>query len=180
MSERARALASDTRLQRLVIWGMCSVSLCITLALIRSIKVSTGLDPFSVLVYGFLPVGAMLVAGMACAGYMLGARHFQWRADGWDLLFLMATCLLLQILLVAIDYWSALAGSPELAGHLSYAKFFAETLTTAEYIGKSHNYAQYHPLGEPGLLLMLPRIGGLLALAKVIHGSVGRPKSNSY
>ena len=171
---------NDTRMQRLVIWGLCTVSLCITLALIRSIKVKTGLDPFSVLVYGFIPVGAMFVAGMASAGYILGAQYFKWRADGWDLLFLMSICLLLQILLVAIDYWSALAARPDLVGHLSYAKFFSETLTTAEYIGKSHDFARPHPLGEAGLLLMLPRIGGLLALAKLIHGSFGRPKSNSY
>jgi hypothetical protein len=164
--------------QRYAIWGLCLVTLCITIAFIRAVKVGTGIDPFSITFWGFVPVGAMLAAAAATSGYMLAAHRLHWQADLWDLLFLMAACLMLQVLLVAVDYWALLLARPSLSGQLSYSQYFAESLTQAQYTVQSRQYGTSRPqaIGESGWILLLPRLGCLLAIAKVIHGNVGRAK----
>ena len=157
--------------RRLIVWSACLLTYGITLVLLRSIKTATGLDPFSILIQGFLPIGAVCVAGLAVSGFMLGAAYVKLRADRWDLLFLLLACFLLNFIIVAVDYRLLLAAQPELAAHLSYGRYFALALTTPEYLTSSSHFgaAPPHPIGEPGWLLLLPRLGCLLGVAKLVH-----------
>jgi hypothetical protein len=165
-------------IQRYKMWGMCLVSLGLTIALIRFVKVAVGIDAFSLTLWGFVPVGAMVAAAAAASGYMLYADSIKWPADLWDLLFLMVACLTLQVLLVAVDYWAVLLARPQLSGRFSYAQFFADSLTQVEYTARSRQYGTARPqkMGESGWIMLLPRIGGMLATAKVIHGNFGRTR----
>jgi hypothetical protein len=157
--------------RRLTVWGICILTYCITLALMRAIKVATGLDPFSVVLKGFIPVGAVCVAALAISGFVLGAHLFKLPADRWDLLFLMACCVLLQFIIVAVDYWLLLQAHSELAGRLSYGRYFSLALTTPEYVFTSSSYGTSRPqaIGESGWILLLPRLGCLLGVAKLAH-----------
>jgi hypothetical protein len=157
--------------RRLSVWGLCILTYCVTLALVHAIKAATGLDPFSVVFKGFIPVGAVCVAAVAISGFVLGAHYFKLPADRWDLLFLMASCFLLQFIIVAVDYWLLLRAHSELAGSLSYGRYFSLALTTPEYVFTSSTYgtSRPHAIGESGWILLLPRMGCLLGVAKLAH-----------
>lgn len=170
-STPSNAESRQRLVRRLGVWGLCIVTYCLTLALLGSIKMATGLDPFSVVLQGFIPVGAVCVAAVAISGFVLGAYHVKLKADRWDLLFLMAACLLLQFVIVAVDYWLLLRAHSALAGRLSYGQFFSLVLTTPEYAFTSSQYGNSGPraIGEAGYILLLPRLGFLLAVAKLAH-----------
>ncbi len=164
-------------MRRLTVWGLCLFSYSLTLVLLRTIKLGTGLDPFSVVFQGFIPVGAVCVAAVAISGFVLGAHYYKLTADRWDLLFLMAACVLLQFVIVGIDYWLLLRTHAELVGRLSYGQYFSLVLITPEYVSSSAQYGNSapRPIGEAGYLLLLPRLGFLLALAKFAHTKFEAP-----
>lgn len=172
----------QTPRQRLALWGMCMASLLLATALVKLIAAVVGIDVFSILLWSFVPVGAIAVAAVALSGYAAGAQLFRWQGDGWDLLFLMVVCLALQLLMVGVDYLWLLRAQPSLAHQLTFAKFFSYSITSVEYQFNSSSVPQAsmpypQAVGDAGYLLLMPRIGALLAMAKVVHGSVGRQKS---
>lgn len=119
---------------------MCLVTLCITIAVIHTIKAVIDVDPFSLTFWGFVPVGAVCVALAAISGYMLAAARMNWQSDIWDLLFLMVTCLMLQVLLVGSEYVAILMAGPQEATPVGFGRFFSDSLTQAEYTIHSRQF----------------------------------------
>lgn len=162
---------------RLKIWALCVVSLCISVAINYVFEAEFGLNLFSIILWRFVPVGAMAMAFVAGGGFVLGATRYQWRADRLDLLFLMVICVSLQILIVVVAYWAMLVQYPN-ASSISFARFFERVVTSMQYTSVSRQFgvSKAAELGEAGWLLVIPRIGCLLAIAKVIHSKCGGDK----
>jgi hypothetical protein len=179
---RSAAGAAILGQSRLRVWLPCLASFALTVALIHACKMFTGLDLFSFVMWAFVPVGAMVCGAIALSGFMYGANRHAWSPDGWDLLFLMTLCVLLQLLLVALEYWTVQLVHPEWVDGMGFAHFFSASLMSAKYTIHSRQFANAAPaqaMGQAGLLMLLPRMGCLLAMAKVVQSSFGRPTKGS-
>ncbi len=163
-------------LARLKIWGFCLVTTALTIALLQTTKQTTGLNLIGFTMWVFVPVGALVVAALALTGFWGAANRYQWLPDTADLLFLMTLCVLLQVVPVALDYWTVLHFRPDLDGHLSFGTFFSHSLKSATYVINSSQHPNAPPqaMGDAGLVMLLPRMGCLLAMAKIVHSSCGR------
>jgi phage shock protein PspC (stress-responsive transcriptional regulator) len=165
--------------KRLTIWGFCLISLALAIAINHFLSVAVRMEIFSIAMWGFVPVGAMCVAAFALAGYVIGVKKFGWSPDGIDLLFLMLVCLSLQFFTVAVAYWALLADMPVLRDRLSLGQFFVIDLTQSQYTSVQDIGKKTQPIGSAGFFLLIPRLGCLLAVAKIVQSSFGGGKDYS-
>jgi hypothetical protein len=132
-----------------------------------------GFSLFSYSLWFVLPIGAIGLAFFATSGFVLGAMQSRRKATSIDLAFLMLICFMLQVLVVAADYW-ALRVVGRLDGSSSnFLSYFVLSITESYYSTSSRYFGTTAParVGDSGWLTFVPRIGCLLGVAKVVHMS---------
>ncbi|MES3024292.1 MAG: hypothetical protein V4857_22215 [Pseudomonadota bacterium] len=153
---------------RFKVWGLCLSTLCIAVAINFFAHKWIAINLFSLTFWGFVPVGAIALALIALSGFMLGAGFLNYRSDGVDVGFLMAVCLSLQLLVVAVDYWVLLMAHSQVASQLSFGQFFARHISLSKLTSYSREMGGATQVaGDAGFMLLIPRIGVLLAMAKI-------------
>jgi hypothetical protein len=132
-------------------------------------------DPIQFAMWFVLPVGAIIVGGVAVSGYVLGCRRGRLAPHPFDLQFLMALCLTLPLLTVGMEYLAVLFfdGVP-LQRMRSFADVVAGSVTESTLsVTDSHFGTASARVGEFGWFILVPRLAALLAVAKIAHAASG-------
>jgi hypothetical protein len=113
---------------------VATISFAVTIGVVLGMERAIDLNLFSLMWWGFIPVGAFVVGCLAASGYYVGAVKLNLKATRF-----VAVCLLLVTALVQVAlYYSqyALAKTPDgqaISQFISFPRFLGWTLSHAKY-----------------------------------------------
>ncbi len=164
-------LFGGIHVKRAYVWGNCIATTIIT-ALLNLIGLKVfGFEAFSFTMFFLVPVGAIVASVVALSGFGLSAKYLDFSATKVDLAFLFACVGLFIFLVHGFEYLAATTATGVPIRHLvGFSDFFAHQVVATEYTFHQHGVGKESvPAGEFGWMLLIPRIGCVLAIARVTY-----------
>ena len=157
---------------RLVIWLFTLVTVVLAPLVNFVILLVTGFDLASFSLYTFIPVGTFALCALACSGFAWGSMRTVRLPDVVDLGFLMLASVGAIVMTFVLEYGWAILHYHATVDQLG--SFVATQIREAQI----ESYSRFQDLngparaGEGGFLIMLVRIAGAAAIAKIVHSNM--------
>lgn len=137
---------------------------------------TTGFDPFSLMIRGFIPAGAIACGALAASGYFFAARQMQVPATKLLALQMFVIAVLTQLLVYLLGWaFTSIDGVP--AHTLSFGAYVDHLLTTAhELVSINHHEFDTGESGGDGYIYAgIEFIGLLVGGGWIFFGLVDQP-----
>ena len=160
---------------RYVIWLFTLATVVLAPLANFLIGLATGYDLASFALYTFIPVGTFALCALACSGFAWGSMRTIRMPDAVDLVFLMLASVGAIVMTFVFEYaWAILHYGATVEQLGGFGRFVSTQITEAQF----ENYSRFQDMrgtttaGEGGFLIMLVRLAGAAAIAKIVHSNM--------